>query len=273
MPRNNFIERSLIATFSFLKESVFSEEYSSRQGFLQARDPRIKAVTVFILLLAVLFSKDIYFILAIYVVCLLLAVVSSIHLGFFLRRTWIFIPLFSLCIAIPALFSIFSPGQPLLSFKIFTLPLIITKQGLNSAIFFFTRVLTSVSLCVLLVLTTRHHALLKVLRIFKVPQVFVMTLGMCYRYIYLFIEIIENTHMAIKSRVGNVSSIKRGQRMTAINIASLWQRSYGMHAEVYNAMLSRGFSGEPKEMDDFRVAFIDWLWLGIVVGILGLSLC
>jgi len=270
--RNNFIERSLSGTFSFLRESIFSDEYASKKGFLQARDPRIKGLIVLMLLLAVMFSRDIRFLAGIYALCLLLACVSSIGLGFFLKRTWIFIPLFSLFVAIPAIFDIFSPGEPLLTIKIFSLTSSITKQGLASAGFFFSRVLASVSLCVLLVLTTRHYVLLKVLRVFRVPQVFVMTLGMCYRYVYLFIEILQNTYMAIKSRVGHIVSVKKGQGVVAWNIASLWQRSYAMHNQVYEAMLSRGYDGEPKVMDEFRATYLDWFWLGVAILVLGLSL-
>jgi len=265
MEKNNFIERSLMGALSFLQESIFSEEYAARRGFLQARQARIKVLAMFFLLLAVLFSKNIYFLITIYIFCLLLAFVSSIHLGFFLKRTWVFIPLFSLFIALPALFDIFSPGTPVLSFNLFNFTLNITSQGIASASFFFVRVLTSVSLCILLVLTTRHHVLLKVLRVLGVPQVFVMTLGMCYRYIYLFIEIIQNTYLAIKSRVGQIVSVKGGQGIVAWNIASLWQRSYQMHTEVYHAMLSRGYSGEPKTMDEFHATYKDWFLLGVTI--------
>lgn len=272
MKKNNFIERSLVGAFSFLKESIFSEEYASRKGFLQARDPCIKFLSILLFLLAVLLSKNLYFIIGVYVFCLALAAFSSIQLGFFLKRTWIFIPLFSLFIAVPALLDIFTPGESVLSFRILNFYLSITKQGIASASFFFMRVLTSVSLSIILVLTTRHHALLKVLRIVKIPQVFVMTLGMCYRYVYLFIEIIQNTYLAIRSRVGHVSSVKKGQGIVAWNIASLWQRSYVLHQDVDSAMLSRGYSGEPKSIDEFRVTVKDWLWGLIAVIIFALSL-
>ncbi|MDD5044509.1 MAG: cobalt ECF transporter T component CbiQ [Candidatus Omnitrophica bacterium] len=272
MSENNFIRRSILSACSFIKESVFSDEYAARSGFLQARDARIKILIIFSLLLAILFSRSIIFLLSMYMLCLSLAVASSINIGFFLKRTWVFIPLFSLFLALPVLFDVFSPGEPWLNFKLLGLSLNITRQGILSAGFFFIRVLTSVSLCVLLVLTTRHYVLLKALRVFGVPQIFVMTLGMCYRYIYLFLEIIQNTYLAIKSRVQFVSSLKSGQGIVAWNIAGLWQRSYAMHNEVYAAMLSRGYSGEPRVMDEFRTTFKDWLCLGIAALIFILSL-
>jgi cobalt/nickel transport system permease protein len=271
MPKNNFIERSIAGSLSFLKESIFADGYASQKGFLQARDPRIKFLMILSMLLVVLFAKSVLIIALTYFFCLLLVFASSINILFFLKRTWIFIPLFSLFIAVPALFDIFTPGKPVLSFNIFNSTLSITEQGIASASFFFTRVLTSVSLCILLVLTTRHNILLKVLCIFGVPQVFVMTLGMCYRYIYLFIEIIQNTYLAIKSRAGFISSVKKGQGVVAWNIASLWQRSYQLNEDVYRAMLSRGYRGEPVVLNDFKIKAKDWLWLfslALIIGVL-----
>lgn len=272
MKRINFIERTVMGALSFLQESVFADEYAQAKGFLQARDPRIKVPSVLLLLLAVLFSGDIAVIAGIYALCILLAALSSIRLGFFLKRTWIFIPFFSLCIALPALFDIFSPGQALFSFPVLSFTMTVTRQGVLSAGIFFLRVLTSVSLGTLLVLTTRHYSLLKVLRMFRVPQVFVMTLGMCYRYIYLFIEIIQNTYLAIKSRVGRVPSSRSGRGLVAWNIASLWQRSFALHSDVYNAMLSRGYTGEPKILDEFRAGPKDWFWLGGAAFVFGLTI-
>ncbi len=263
-----FIARSTLGALSFLKESIFADEYASRRGFLQARDPRIKAMAILALLLSVLVAKSILFIGGIYLLCLFFAAVSSIDPWYFLKRTWLFIPIFALFIALPALLNVFNPGEPLLSFGIAGFNLSITRQGAAGAAIFFMRVLTSVSLCVLLTLTTRRDTLLKVLRLFGIPQVFVMTMGMCYRYIFLFIEIVQNTHTAIKSRAGHLMSSAKARRMVAWNITSLWQRSYALHNQVYGAMLSRGYAGEPKVMEAFSITAKDIACLGFAVFLL-----
>ena len=260
----NFIERSIRGALSFLKESIFADDYASRKGLLQSLDPRIKTVTFLLFIILILLTQNLFVLLCLYAVCLLLALLSNISLGFFLKRTWIFIPLFSLLIVIPALFNIISPGEPLITFKIVGLELSITRQGLFGATFFLMRVATSVSFAVLLSITTKHFELLKVLRVLRIPQVFVMTLGMCYRYIYLFVEIIENVYRAIKSRVGTKVHYKRGQRIVAWNIAYLWNRSYQLNEAVYKAMLSRGYRGEPVVIDDFKITAKDGLWLCFV---------
>jgi cobalt/nickel transport system permease protein len=170
------------------------------------------------------------------------------------------------------LFNTFSPVEPLVSFKFLAITFTITKQGLSGAIIFFSRVLTSVSLCVLLALTTRHYVLLKVLRIFKVSQIFVMVMGMCYRYVYLFIEIIQNTYIAIKSRCGGIDSSRYGQKIVAVNIAGLWRRSYDLHNQVYGAMISRGWSGEPAVLEEFQAGAGDVFWLCAAIVVFGVSL-
>jgi cobalt/nickel transport system permease protein len=142
---------------------------------------------------------------------------------------------------------------------------VVTHQGVAGAVVFVLRVITCVSLVVLLNITTGHLDLLKVLRIFKIPQIFVTTLGMCYRYIYLFIEIIQNTYFAIKSRVGSGIKYRPGQHLVAWNIVSLWNYSTLLNEEVYKAMLSRGYQGETWVWHDFKIRGRDWAWLSSVV--------
>jgi len=262
MRSNNFIQRSLIGILTFLKDSIFAEEHALAKGFLQSLDPRVKTISFLLFIVQALLTKSIVVLFFLYAICLFLVLISKISLGFFLKRTWIFIPLFSLFIVIPA---IFSPGEALLTWYIWGAKLAVTRQGLDGAVIFIMRVVTCESLVVLLSLTTKHFELLKVLRIFKVPEIFIMTLGMCYRYIYLFVGLIQNIYLAIKSRVGLGVQYQRGQNIVAWNIASLWNRSLRLNEQVYQAMLSRGYQGEILVWNDFKIKTRDWLWLFVVL--------
>lgn len=266
--KNNFIERSILSALSFLKTAALSDNYSLRRGFLQSLDPRVKTISLLILLLVTVSLKNSAPIGVLYLICLLLTIASGIPITFFLIRTWVFIPLFSLCIVIPALFSFITPGEPLVSFSLFGIKLIITHQGFGTAVLFVMRVATSVSLVVLLSLTTRHAELLKVLRLFGVPQFFVLTASMCYRYLYLFAQMIESTFTAVKSRVGVVTCQRKGRHLTAWNMANTWNRSTQINEEVYRAMLSKGYTGEVRLTSPLRAGVKDWIFL---LGALGLS--
>lgn len=261
MNNNNFIERSIMGALSFLKDSVFTEEFSSKKGFLQLIEPHIKVASTLFFLVTAALIKNINILLILYTFCLLLSLLSGINIVYFLKRTWFFIPIFALFIAFPAIFSLFSPGETLLSIKLFSKELNITRQGLNGAVLFVMRVTVTISFAVLMVLTTRHSQILSSLSTFKVPQVFILISCMCYRYIYYFIETIENTYLAIKSRTGAKVDYKKGQKIVAWNIAYLWQRSYYLSQQIYDAMLSRGFSGEEKCFDNKAPVIKDWSWL------------
>lgn len=263
--KSSFIERSIMGALSFFKGSIFAEEYASYKGLLQVLDVRIKLLIIFIFLAGVLFSRNIYAVISLYLLCLLLSLLSRINILFFLKRTLIFIPLFSLFVALPAIFSVVTPGKELFGFGPTAFHMGITQQGLLSAGIFLSRVAASVSFIILLALTTRNTELLRALRIFKVPQIFVMITGMCYRYIYLFVEVVENTYSAIKSRVGILVPHKKGRDIAAWNIGSLWQRSYYLNQAVYNAMLSRGYCAEPKALDEFKTGVLDWACLSFAV--------
>ena len=261
--KNGFMERTLQGTVSLLRETMATDIIASRNGFLQRRDPRIKTVSILLLLIAALLSKSIFLLAGLYSACLALAALSATGLAYFLKRTLLFIPLFALVIALPALFSPITPGEPVASFTLLSRHIVLTRQGIDTAFLFFMRVLVSVSFAVLLVLTTKQHALLKTLRFFRVPRLFVMTLGMCYRYLYLFLDLIQNTFVAIKSRVGFVTSPKTGRRLVALNMAGMWLRSYRMHSQVYEAMMSRGYSGEPAVLNEFRARVSNYLFLAV----------
>jgi cobalt ECF transporter T component CbiQ len=268
-----FIEKTIVGIVSLIMNSVLNDEIAARKGFLQSSDPRCKCISVVLLLISVLLTRNRLELGLIYLVIIALVLGSSISAGYFLKRTLFFIPIFSFFIVVPAIFNVVTPGEPVFAFKLFTYNFSITKQGIDSSILFLLRVLVSVSLSILLIVTTRHNMLLKVMRIFKVPQLFVMTMGMCYRYVFLFLDVIKNMFTAIKSRVGYISSTTTGREVVTANMAGLWIHSYRLQTQVYNAMISRGYAGEPKVMDEFHSRFSDYLIVTISTLILIGTIC
>ena len=267
----SFIDKTLKGITNFFNEGVFSETYAKEKGLMQAIDPRVKVITVLILVVAVSLLRHLTLIAGIYLLILVVAVASRIPLMFFIARVWLFIPLFSGIIAIPALFNVFVPGESLVTLIRFEkgwslgpleIPdtISVTRQGLSTASIFVMRVATSVSIVVLLVLTTRWQSLLKALRVLWVPQMFVFVTGMTYRYIHLLLRLIEDTHLAKKSRVIRNISAGAGQRWVASQIGFIFKKSVKMSEDVYLSMLSRGFTDEVRTASTFRTRPIDYIW-------------
>ncbi len=270
--KKGFLEKTLEGIASFFRDGLFSEEYARKDGILQKIDPRIKILILILFVVTVSFLRHFLLIAGIYLGVLLVALLSRIPLGFFIARVWLFIPLFSGIIALPALFNVVVPGEPLLILMKFDRPwslgpmkipdtLSITRQGVTVASMFVMRVATSVSLVVLLLLTTRLSHLLKALKVLWIPQMFTFILGMTYRYIHLLLRLVQDIHLAKKSRVIRKTSVKEGQKWVASQMGSVLSKSLLISEEVYSAMLSRGYTKEVRILDTFRLKKADYLWM------------
>ena len=139
-----------------MEQSLFAETTARQPGWLQQLDPRLKILSMLLVLLAVSLSRNLLVILVLYFLVLGLAFFSKIPLGFFVKRVWLLIPFFTGVVALPALF--ITPGSILVHLP---LGLVITRTGLTTALFLLLRVGTSVSVAVLLVLTTPWNSVLK----------------------------------------------------------------------------------------------------------------
>jgi len=266
----SFADKSLKAAISFLEDIFLSEETANKKGLLQSLDPRAKIVFLSIMLVALLLTKDqavfcVYFILS-----LILAFLSKIPIAKFLSRVWLFIPFFSLLIILPSTLEVFTPGKVILEYIISGINLSVTREGVMQAFNFVMRVGLSVSFVVLVNMTTRHDILLKGLSFFRVPDIYLATVNMCYRYLYVFVKTVENTYLSVKSRVGFVRDARAGRDIAGWNIAALWSRSYKMSNDIYNAMLSRGYDGSMNIRYQFKLKPADIVF---VCGVAALILC
>jgi cobalt/nickel transport system permease protein len=253
--RRGVVEHMLADVTSTLEQSLFAEEIARRRGLLQSLDPRIKVVSILLMLIAVSLSRSLAVIVGLYLVALALAWLSSVPMGFFVKRVWLFMPFFTGIIAIPAFF--ITPGPPLAHLP---LGLVITRTGAMTALFLLLRVSTSVSLAVLLVLTTPWNSVLKALGVLHVPDVFVVILGMTYRYIYLLLHTVNDMFLSRKSRVVGRMSTADERRLLAASAGMLLTRSLDLSGEVYLAMQSRGLHGFPRTMDTWKMRALDWAW-------------
>jgi cobalt/nickel transport system permease protein len=265
-PRRGVIERTLADITHTLEQSLFAEEIARRRGLLQSLDPRVKVVSIILLLIAVSLSRSPAVIMGLYLVTLLLAWLSSVPMSFFVKRVWLFMPFFTGIIAIPAFF--ITPGPPL---AYLPLGLVITRTGALTALFLLLRVSTSVSLTVLLVLTTPWNSVLKALGVLHVPDVFVLILGMTFRYIYLLLHTTNDMLLSRKSRIVGQLNGADERRLIAASAGTLLSKSLHLSGEVYLAMQSRGFRDYPRTMDTFKMRARDWVWGAAMLLIAGLA--
>lgn len=266
----SFVQKTLDGIFAFFQESFAAEVYSKRPGLLQSLDPRVKLVSILALIFAFSLTRDLRILILIYVLEIYLSYSSKIGVGLFIKRVWLFIPIFTAVIAIPMIFNVFIPGDPLYQVAYFgpgaylgpfLLPdsIYVTKQGLNAALVFIIRVVVCVSAVVLLFLTTPQQVLFKSLRSVGVPMLFVFTLEMTYRYIFLLTDLIREIYIAKRARTIKPRSLFEEQKWVGGRIGYILIRSLGMSEKVHMAMQSRGFTGDVKIIQDFHVKRRDYI--------------
>ncbi len=206
-------------------------------------------------MISVSLSHSLPVLLSLYGLALLLAWGSSISVWFFIRRVWLFMPFFTGLIALPALF--ITPGPVWVHLP---LGLAITKTGAATVAFLLLRVSTSVSFGILLILTTPWPTLLKALSVLRVPEGFLLILGMTYRYIYLLLLTAEDMFLSRRSRIIGPLKPSEGRRILAATAGTLLNKSLVFSGEVYLAMQSRGYRGQPRTVNDFKTRSADWAW-------------
>jgi cobalt ECF transporter T component CbiQ len=255
--RGNFVEQTLATLIRKTERALFAEELAQTDGLLQKLDPRVKIVGLLALILATSLARNVFTILFIFAVAVLLAVLSRVPVRILATRAWLGALFFTGMIALPAIF--LTPGDAL-----FRLPLLgwtITAQGITTAVYLISRVETTVTLSLLLVLCTLWTHVLKALRVLRVPVVFVVILGMTYRYIFVMLETAQNMFEARQSRLVGALGASESRRIAAASVGVLLSKSFYLNSEVYLAMQSRGFRGEVYTLDEFKMQRRDWLAL------------
>ncbi len=121
----------------------------------------------------------------------------------------------------------------------------ISAESLRQAVQLLFKALGAVSCLYFLALTTPMTEIINTLRKLKVPVLFLELMILIYRFIFLLLDTAGKIHLSQSSRWG-YASIKTSYRSMAVLIANLFSRAYWRSQSSYQALLSRGYSGDMK---------------------------
>lgn len=265
--RAGFVERTIHELSGALERSLYAEELARADGLLQRLDPRVKVVGLLALVVSAALAHNILVILALFAVALALALASRVSFRTLATRVWVGALMFTGMIALPAIF--LTPGQALYRLPLLGWP--ITAQGLGSAAYLITRVETAATLSLLLILCTPWTHVLKALRVLRVPVVFVVILGMTFRYIFLMLQTARDMFESRQSRMVGTLEPADSRRLAAASVGVLLSKTLLLSGDVYMAMQSRGFRGEVYTLDEFAMRPRDWLALAGFLAVAALA--
>ena len=257
--RGSYLDKTVRAATGTLRAVLLNDDLARARGPLQRVDARAKLVALLMLLVSVALVHRLPLLAAAYGLTLAGAAAARLPLGFFIKRVWLFVPLFTGIVVLPATLSFVTPGE-------IVVPLFgdvgLTRQGLTGAALITLRVAISISLVLLVTLTTRWTDVLAALRALRVPRAFVLVAGMSYRYLLVLLDVVSDLHEARRSRVLAPRERSRaGRRFVASSAGALLGRTHDLAVEVHQAMVARGFRGEVRTLEAPRLTARDALVL------------
>ena len=261
--KGGFVTKTISSAAGMLQQAMFAEDAAAQRGLLQRLDARVKVLSLVGLLVVVSLVHHVWLLGLAYAATLVLAGLSRLPLGFFVKRVWLFIPIFTGIVVLPATLNLVTDGHivvPLGSW--FGHQVGFTSQGLTGAGRIVIRVATSISLVVLVTLTTPWTKLLAALRSLFVPRLFILVLGMAYRYLFHLLGSVLDMYTARRARTARSDTdVRSGRAFVAASAGALFGKSHALAEEVHMAMVSRGYTGEARTLSPFRVRTIDFAWM------------
>ena len=247
--------KTLTGVANVVRRAIFSDDVATAPGVLQQIDARVKVVALFGLLVVAAFLHTIPVLGAMYLGAVVLALASRVPFGMFIARVWLFVPIFTGIVVLPATLSLITPGEIVVPLGTwFGTAVGLTAEGLESAGLIVTRVALSISLVVLLTLTTPWSRLLAALRSLFVPTTVILVLSMSYRYLFHLLTSVDDMYTARRARtVGAESGVASSGRFVAASAGALFGKAHAMSEEVYLAMVSRGYTGNVRTLTPPRV--------------------
>ena len=244
--KGNVVAKTLNGTANVARQAIYADEMASAPGLLQRLDPRTKLVGLLALLVVASLSHSLVVLVALYLMTLVLALASRLPVWSFVKRVWLFIPIFTAVVVLPATLNVITPGQIVvpLGHWWFGGPIGMTSQGLRGAALITARVAVSVSLAVLVTFTTSWPRLLTGLRSLGVPRMFVTVAAMAHRYIFHLLDSVTDMYTARRARTVRPESIDGLRRFVGASAGSLFGKANHLTAEVHQAMVARGYVGE-----------------------------
>jgi len=172
---------------------------------------------------------------------------AKIPYRFYLKMLWYPMIIIAITCLIIAFF--FGYQEPLAEINLLGLRWTVFNDGVNLGFNTFFRVAGGISTQFFLILTTPMTSVLLLLRKARIPQVLIEISLLIYRYIFVFIEVMETMHTAQELRLG-YSSLMRRLRSTSLLIANLFIRTLEQGERTFTAMSARGYDGNIRVLED-----------------------
>jgi cobalt ECF transporter T component CbiQ len=276
-----FIDRT-IRNIAVIIKSVYNQnETASKDGLLQKINARSKIIFLFGFIILISFIRQIQAQLIIAAFLFILFIFSKVKLTSIYKKIFLLGFFFGFLIIAPASLNIVSEGRIIFNlihfnsahhFLLYNIPknIGITYEGCLVVLKFSLRITNSIAITMLVIYTTSFAEIIKSLKIFFVPDLFLLVITLSYKFIFILSHTTEETYFALKSRWWKNSKEISANRFIAERITFIFRKSWIRYEEIYKAMVARGFNGNVNlcYMQKFKSIDIAFLIFVIAFGTL-----
>jgi len=249
----SFIDATLKKFAGVIKTTYEQWDASSRHGFLQMLDARVKVLFLLYFIIIVSIKNSIFPESGIFLFIFIIAIASRLNIIAYLKRVLLLGFIFGFLIALPSSLNIISNGKiilPLIHFAeshdfwIYHIPsqIGLTMEGLQVTATLTLRVINSVALSLLVLNTTRFADVIKAFKVFRVPDAFLLIITLSYQYIFIFAKTVEEIYLSMKSRLITQIGSNEARQIISGRITFIFRKTRIQCEEVYRAMTCRGFT-------------------------------
>ncbi len=277
----SFLDKTVLSSARAVKSIYLQAENASRDKFFQRINPLVKLISLIYMVVVISIVHNPAS--QIFITCFIffLYLISGLKIFQVYSRILFVSFIFGFLVILPAALNVITPGDIVFNlvtldkpykFWIYTIPQQIgfTVDGFRVVMLFFLRVLNSVSFAFLIVYTTSFPALVKSTRVMGVPDTFLMILTLAYKYIFILSRTIEETYLALKSKLaGNIKN-RNIRNIIGGRIYFIFKKSMINYENTFYAMISRGYSGKVRLQPNHPLNFKD-IGALIIVAAAGIS--
>ncbi|MEW5803847.1 MAG: cobalt ECF transporter T component CbiQ [bacterium] len=232
------------------------DRYCELKSPIHSWDPRLKILTLAILAFSISSVSRITTAIGCLIISLCILSLTRIPFSFSLKRlaavTTFVGPFF---IVMPLTIRT-QPGDTIYFFSHLRF-IEINARGLLLAGMVYIKAVSIVLLVVPMFGTNRFDISIKALEHLKVPNSIVQMILFSYRYIFVFLAELKRMSLAMKVRKFAPSTNLHTLKTYGNFLGTLLVRSFERAEDVYQAMLSRGYTGTLKTRFEYRTKFAD----------------
>lgn len=234
--KDKFIDKTIFSVLKVLS-NVKKENPKEYKNKLELLNPIVKLLFSLVIIIFISLSRDINFIIIVGIANLILVFLMAIKDIKKIIGISLIVPLLTLTMLLPS----------------------IAMGNINNSLLLVFKVFITIITVNILSFNTKWTELTRALKLFFIPDLFLLVLEITIRYIYILGEIAIDMFYALRLRAVGKNNNKHTS-MSGI-IGSLFLKSKDMSEEMYSAMECRGFTGEYTSIINFKLHIVDAVYI------------